>query len=103
MTNEFGADMYGQLIKCEVSTLINLKNVSEAAEVSMDGFNKARKALIEFADKRDDGWKKEAKWEEVKKLLDSIKEQGGSSGKENAAAWASLQKIFGGTELWKNA
>lgn len=82
--------MYGSLIKCDVTTLINLKNINEASEVSMDSFNNARKALVDFANSRDDEWKKNAKWDEVRKLLDSIKEQGGSSGKENAAAWSSL-------------
>jgi hypothetical protein len=76
MLQKYGAEMYGSLIKCEISELMDLSKLTESVFKEGKGtfkdFKAARDALIKFAGERDDEWKKQAKWDEVKKNLDAI-------------------------------
>lgn len=76
MLQKYGAEMYGSLIKCDISELMDLSKLTESVFKEGKGtfkdFKTARDALIKFAAERDDEWKKQAKWDEVKKNLDAI-------------------------------
>ena len=86
--------MYGSLIKCDVNSLMDLSRLNESmlsegvGKGTFKDFQAARDEVLKFGEEMDKEWKRQTKWEDVKRSLDAIKEVQGPSGEANAKAWA---------------
>ena len=92
MLQKYGAEMYGSLIKCDVNSLMDLSKLnesmlSEEGKRTFKDFQAAKDEVLKFGERMDKEWKRQTKWEDVKRNLDAIKEVQGPSGEANAKAW----------------